>query len=314
MICSQPATSCESHFCPFDLNDDAAYRVWRNRKIETEPRRPEELIVEVSDPRKLTDAEREAILSRCRTANMAIYAGRTGDDPDKKIPEVLGRQLGLIRLDHNWLADEDAITPLAVDLSGHRPGYIPYTNRPMKWHTDGYYNRPDRQVRGLILHCVQPAASGGVNRLMDHEMAYIFLRDANPDYIRALMQPDAMTVPARVQVGQVKRAAQTGPVFSVHPGTGDLHMRYTARRHNIQWKDEPTVVEAVHFLEDLLARESASMFRVRLESGMGLISNNVLHDRSGFEDIPGQPARLLYRARYYDRLQGTGVRDLYSGG
>ncbi|MCP5430235.1 MAG: taurine catabolism dioxygenase TauD, partial [Chromatiaceae bacterium] len=39
--------------------------------------------------------------------------------------------------------------------------------------------------------------------------------------------------------------------------------------------------------------------------GWGLISNNVLHDRSGFEDDP-DPARkrLLYRARYYDRIRG----------
>ena len=34
---------------------------------------------------------------------------------------------------------------------------------------------------------------------------------------------------------------------------------------------------------------------------MGLISHNVLHDRSGFEDDPQQP-RLLYRARYLDRV------------
>ncbi len=39
------------------------------------------------------------------------------------------------------------------------------------------------------------------------------------------------------------------------------------------------------------------------EPGWGLICNNVLHTRTGFAD--GQPPRLLYRARYYDRLAGT---------
>jgi hypothetical protein len=42
----------------------------------------------------------------------------------------------------------------------------------------------------MLLHCVRPAASGGVNRLLDPELAYIALRDAVPALVRALMQPD----------------------------------------------------------------------------------------------------------------------------
>jgi hypothetical protein len=38
---------------------------------------------------------------------------------------------------------------------------------------------------------------------------------------------------------------------------------------------------------------------------MGLVCNNVLHERSAFEDAPGRP-RLLYRARYVERIAGTG--------
>jgi hypothetical protein len=34
---------------------------------------------------------------------------------------------------------------------------------------------------------------------------------------------------------------------------------------------------------------------------MGLVCNNVLHDRTGFDDDPSRP-RLLYRARYLDRI------------
>jgi hypothetical protein len=37
---------------------------------------------------------------------------------------------------------------------------------------------------------------------------------------------------------------------------------------------------------------------------MGLLCNNVLHDRSGFTDNPATP-RLLYRARYHDRIAGS---------
>jgi len=34
---------------------------------------------------------------------------------------------------------------------------------------------------------------------------------------------------------------------------------------------------------------------------MGLVCNNVLHDRSGFTETPDK-RRLLYRARYYERV------------
>jgi hypothetical protein len=44
----------------------------------------------------------------------------------------------------------------------------------------------------------------------------------------------------------------------------------------------------------------------RLEPGMGLACNNVLHDRSGFTETP-QKRRLLYRARYHERVADTTV-------
>ena len=37
---------------------------------------------------------------------------------------------------------------------------------------------------------------------------------------------------------------------------------------------------------------------------MGILCNNVLHERSGFVDDASAP-RLLFRARYYDRVAGT---------
>jgi hypothetical protein len=43
-------------------------------------------------------------------------------------------------------------------------------------------------------------------------------------------------------------------------------------------------------------------FKGKLEAGQGLLCNNVLHTRSGFND--GEQSRLLYRARYFDRIGG----------
>jgi alpha-ketoglutarate-dependent taurine dioxygenase len=286
---------------PFDLDSHAAYQHWRDTKRACHPRRAEDLIVDVADPRALSQAERDRLLALCATANMAIYRSPVVAE-DKAIPRLLAARMGLHRLDGNWLADDDGISPIAVAAQpSERPAFIPYTNRPIKWHTDGYYHPQTRQIRAMVLHCVRRAQTGGESAVMDHEMAYIALREANPDWVRALMQPDAMTIPERTDEDGVARAEQTGPVFSVDAASGALHMRYTARTRSIVWKDDAPTRAAVAFLEQMLASDDSPVFRLTLQPGMGLVCNNVLHDRAGFIDDPLQP-RLLYRARYLDRI------------
>jgi hypothetical protein len=63
-------------------------------------------------------------------------------------------------------------------------------------------------------------------------------------------------------------------------------------------------------LETILESHAPFIYRGRLEPGMGLISTNVLHDRAAFADS-GERQRLLYRARYYDRLPGTAIGEVY---
>lgn len=289
---------------PFDLGNEAAYQRWREAKLDGYPTDPAALLVRVADPAHPSEAEHAAILERVRKTNMAVYVGPP-NRADKGAPRDLGRRFGLERLDHNFLGDGDGLSSITVNPAGERPQFIPYTNRPIKWHTDGYYNAGTDRIRGMILHCVSNAAEGGDNRLLDHEIVYLLLRDEDPELVRALMQEDIMAIPARVDEDGVAREAVNGPVFSVDPETGALHMRYTARKRNIEWKDDPASRRAVARLEALLDSNLPWMFHVRLEAGMGLICNNVLHDRGGFVDHPGDPPRLLYRARYFDRISGT---------
>ena len=287
-----------------------SYAVWREAKLHDYPATAEALRVEVRDPRALSEAERHKLLQLCRKTNMAIYASQLDGLADKQIPRRLGEQFGLTRLDSNLLADEDAVTSLRVVPEKSGRGYIPYSNRRLLWHTDGYYNPPEGCVRAIVLHCVTPAASGGENALLDPEIAYLRLRDENPEYIRALMAPDAMTIPANTEEGGENRPAQTGPVFSVDPATGSLHMRYTARTRSIEWKPDAATQNAVKALEQLLAGDSPHIFRYRLAGGEGLLCNNVLHNRTAFaDDVDKGISRLLYRARYYDRIAGTGLHS-----
>lgn len=290
---------------PFNLANAAAYAEWRQRKLDTAPRRIEDIVVELGDPRQLTFAERDRLLALNASANMAVYVGQTGRDPDKEIPRQLGAQLGLKTLDSHWLTDGDAISPISVrgaEVRGERREFIPYTDKPIRWHTDGYYNLPERTVRGMVLHCVERAASGGENQLLDHEIAYLLLRDENPDFIRALSAPNAMTIPARTDDNGVARAEQPGPVFSVDM-LGYLHMRYTARTVSIAWQEDAATQAAKAALERILATPTPWTLHGRLEPGMGLVCNNVLHDRAGFTEAPDR-RRLLYRARYYERVGG----------
>jgi len=287
-----------------------AYINWRKAKLKDYPVNAAALRVEVEDPRALSEAEQRRMLQVCRKTNMVIYTSHLGGLADKQIPRRLGEQFGLARLDNNLLADEDAVTSLQVVPEKSGRGYIPYSNRRLLWHTDGYYNPPERRVRAFVLHCVSPAASGGENALLDPEIAYLRLRDENPEYIRALMAPDVMTIPANTEEGGENRPAQTGPVFSIDPATGSLHMRYTARTRSIEWKQDAVTQRAVKALEQLLAGGSPHVFRYRLAAGEGLLCNNVLHNRTEFADeVDKGIARLIYRARYYDRIRGTELNE-----
>jgi hypothetical protein len=236
---------------------------------------------------------------------MAIYASAVRTN-DHAIPRLLGAQFGLATLDRNWLADDDGISEVKVAGGSARGEYIPYTDRPIRWHTDGYYNPPQRRIRAMVLHCVAKAASGGENGLMDHEIAYLAMRDEHPAHVRALMREDAMTIPERTDEDGVARPAQSGPVFSIDATSGALHMRYTARTRSIEWHPDPAVRAAVAALERLLAGPSPWIHRVTLEPGMGILCNNVLHERTGFADDTAHP-RVILRARYHERIAAAGA-------
>ncbi len=298
---------------PFSLDNNELYKQWRDQKLENYPEKLTDVLVEINDPRKLTGTEHAALLERCQKANMALYVSKTGTDTDPQIPLTLARRFDLENINKNWLADETGLTSLTVRDEGIRKGYIPFSNRAINWHTDGYYNTAEKQIHALNLHVTQQAAAGGENALMDHEIAYILLREKNPDYIRALMASNAMTIPARIdEGGGMARKEEPGPVFSIMP-SGDLHMRYTIRVNNVVWPADEISTEALAYLEEILNSDSPYIYRGRLVSGMGLVSNNVLHDRAAFTD-DATHKRHYYRARYFDRLAGTCVNDIYDLG
>lgn len=292
---------------PFDLDDPSSYQRWRDAKLQDYPDDVARIMVEVKDISHLTDAEHQELLSLCQKTNMVVYHSNKALASKNQLKDVCST-FGLTHLDKNLYADDDGISALKVTEEKRKFDYIPYSDKPIRWHTDGYYNKLENSIRAMVLHCEKPAQTGGENQLLDHEIVYLLMRDENPDYIRALMAADAMTIPPNVEQGVEIRPAQSGPVFSVDPQSGDLHMRYTARTKSIEWKQDNQVLAAVAFLEHLLSSDMPYIYRYRLEANEGVLSNNVLHGRSKIENGENeQHQRVMYRARYYDRISGTSI-------
>ena len=289
----------------FDLKDDKAYHAWRARKLADYPDSADALRVKISSLANPSAAEQAAITDLCRRANMAIYTSPPDSGNLRPALVSFATAFGLCRYESHRSAESDGLVAIEVADSGPRQGFIPYSSKPLSWHTDGYYNKAEERIRAMLLHCARPAASGGVNHLFDPEIAYIRLRDENPAFIKALNHRRCMTIPGFTDQDGTFREERTGPVIAADRFTGALLMRFTARKRNIKWRDDKMTLKAVAFLNALLENDPL-VFKVRLEAGEGIICNNVLHNRTAFTDHkePGR-TRLFYRARYMDRVMGT---------
>jgi hypothetical protein len=289
---------------PFRLDNVEAYQVWRDAKLAQFPPSVEALRVDLDDIENLSPEERAALVQRVRAANLAVY--RCDRRVDRESIARFAETLGLQRIDEHLCTEEDGISELRVSESGAKGDYIPYTNRPLSWHCDGYYNSASQTIRAMLLHCASEAAEGGDNALLDHELVYIALRDESPDYIEALMHPGTLGIPANLKNGMEIRPERSGPVFSVDPASGALHMRYTARTRNVFWREDERTRAAAARITQLLASDALPVFHLRLRRGEGIICNNVLHNRTGFRDDPDSGRqRLVYRARFFERVAET---------
>lgn len=294
-----------------NLADKDDYQMWRTEKLRAAEILSKRPPVTVSDLANPSESERREIAERCESANFAVYAS----DDSMQDPEAASAALrrfadafGLHVAERHRSAGGSGVVALHVTDQGGKRGYIPYSSRGMNWHTDGYYNAPEDRISAFVLHCVRPAATGGENRLFDPELFYIRLRDENPDALRALMHPQAMTIPENREPDGSLRPASVGPVFYPDPGTGRLQMRYTARTRSIAWRDDPATTEAEALLRSLLQRDDPLMLQMRLDAGQGILNNNVLHDRTPFQtDAQDETAkaargRLVLRVRFHNRV------------
>ncbi len=285
----------------FSLEGDESYRGWRQAKLARLERAIDCAPTPIADPTALTKAERDGILAQIADANMALYCWTATPPSDDALDQwllAMTVSFGLEAVEDHRSANGNGVVRIEVAEGGGRRGYIPYTDKPISWHTDGYYNYhgPSACVRAMALHCARAADEGGVNRLLDHELAYLRLRDEDAASLRLLAHPRAMTIPEATDEAGRFRAENVGPVFFVD-GSGALAMRYTARKKFVEWRDEPTA-KAAEKLFALIEAEPLAR-REKLTAGQGVLCNNVLHDRTGFADNAGA-SRLLCRIRFHN--------------
>jgi len=308
------------------IADPAGYRRWRADKLARARRWAAQSPVDIADPARLTAAELAALRARVEAVNFALYrVGGAAAAVDHAALKRLCRQVGLTRLAVNPFSAPSGISEICVadGADGDATGagtvatdnagatantvvapanpaarYIPYTDRALGWHTDGYYQPPQRRIRAFALHTLRAAPSGGENRLLDHEILYLLLRDRDPALAAALFAADALTIPPGLGAGGGARAAQTGPVFWF--AAGRLQMRLTLRPRHAQWKAS-TRAAAAGIKAILDDPESPFVTTRRLRAGEGILCNNIPHNRAAFTRPPaGHPGRLTLRARFYD--------------
>lgn len=288
-----------------DLEDDASYRAWRATKLNRAANclsLPPVAVSDLSNPR---ESERRELISRCRQNNFALYTSPPlgSDSTQRRALRRFAAAFDLRIAEAHRSGGDQGIVALRVSDASSQRGYIPYSTRAMNWHTDGYYNAPENRISGFVLHCFAQGADGGTNDILDPEILYIRLRDQNPDWLAALMHPAAMSIPENTEADGTLRPVATGPVFYRDPGTGRMQMRYSARTRSINWRDDPTTRKAEAWLRDTLTAGDPLALRVRLLPGMGLLNNNVLHNRTHFRNGPdATQTRVIFRVRFHNRI------------
>lgn len=276
------------------------YETWRDEKLANYHSKPASLFVEISNPLQLSSAEKKAIADNCRNNNLSFIKVKPNDDIRGAIRSI-NAQLGLVDFDQHLCMEDDGLVVIEDTNAPKKGGYVPYTNKALNWHTDGYYNPMNALVGAFSLYCIQPATEGGESHWIDPEMLYIHFREFNPDIISALSQPTTLTIPERREGSKIVREASIGPVFFIDKTSQKPKMRFTQRKRNINWLETTEIIDALSELNAFLAGETEIHHQYKLSAGEGLICNNVLHNRLSFIDSAQQKRKLL-RGRYTNRV------------
>lgn len=286
------------------LPTDAEYQRWRKTRLALANRNDATRIHVIGAiGSRASQTEIQALA--CHAANHGFARYRLNGEPTNARQWVLSlaEKLGLRRLDRHLCTDPSGISAIEVRQTDTKAEYIPYSNKPLSWHSDGYYNKPEQRLGAWLLHCERPAKSGGNNSALDPELLYIGLRDIDAEAAAALWHPETFSIPANTEEDGNERPRSTGPVFWVEKSSGRLHCRYSARKRHVQWREDPATQRAQDLITAQLNGDNPYIEHFRLQAGEGVVSRNALHNRGAFEDHNNpEQGRRIFRGRFYDTL------------
>ena len=242
--------------------------------------------------------EKQALLSALARDASCVYA--LADAVTEAYLLQLAGALGLRTLDTTVTATSGQLTTIGVNQRGDKASYVPYSERALGWHTDGYYNAATAAVRSFLLHCVCPAASGGLNQFVDPRRVLARIAAEEPQLLDVLAQKDCLTIPANVRAGREVRAAITTAVFA-RSSEGQLMTRYTERSRHVNWSHAAESSGAVTTMRSAIRAEARALPSIKLEANCGVLSMNALHCRTAFSDAHAAP-RTILRGRFAEAI------------
>ena len=268
----------------------AEFLTWAEEKERNIPHNIDGIIVNIHDINNVKISEIAKIKETINKCNSCIYSSKIALKSNTNLLKFV-ESIGMRTYDRNNIESNEisTITP----LENNKINYIPYTDKSLNWHTDGYYDK--KSIFSWLLHCVHPATHGGENYLLDHELA---LREyvLRYDDINNLMSEDALTIP---ESKDTSRSEISTYIFSIKNQYKKLHMRFSMRKDNIG--TSPKAGDAVTKLKQTIENDCAKYsLTYKLQKNEGIITNNILHGRKAFKD--DKVKRKLLRIRSYERL------------
>ena len=264
---------------------------WAAKKDLDIPSNINDLKVSISDINYVSKAEISQIKQKLTKFNCCIYASGTDLDDNSKIMRF-AQSLGMRTFDsHN--IDDSAISTISANKDENNIRYIPYTNKGLNWHTDGYYD--SKPIFSWLLHCIEPALSGGENFLLDHELAireYILKYDD----IIYLTNNETFSIPTDEVA---KREITSNYVCDMNNEYKKLHMNFSMRKENIivNKNSESAMSKLIKIIKEDCKKYHLTY---KLSKSEGIVSNNILHGRNAFKD--GRVMRKILRIRSHERL------------
>lgn len=283
---------------PFILENETEYKNWRQTKLELYPLNINKFSIPL-DINNFQKKDLDLIKFNMNKYNFALYNFKS--ELKNNELENFCTMLNLNNSISNLFSDSKNISDIKdhKDTNNNQIGeYIPYTNKPLNWHTDGYYYPLNNSVKSFLLHCVNPAHRGGENLLLDHEILYILIRDHNPSYIKILMENNIMGIPRNKNNAESTNI--NGPVFFIDDEYS-LNMRFTSRQQNIVWKKSDIIDKIKKFIFNFVESDTKYITKILLKKNQGYIANNILHKREKFFDNKNK--RLLKRIRFSKKLK-----------